>query len=200
MSIPDAATRPPQGLRARGLSLIELLMFMVIISVALVAILTVQVQSSRVSADPQMRKQALAIAEGLLEEISLARFTFCDPSDPNADSVTSASLCTTPEVAGPESGNTRPFDNVNDYVDAFGTAKSYSSDAAGAVYPSGYAAKVTITPETGLGPAGSPITPADATPANMNVLRISVEVSYRNASEKVILDGYRTRYAPNSVP
>ncbi len=185
---------------ARGISLIELLMFIVIISVALVAILRVQMQSSNMSADPQMRKQALAIAEGLLEEISLARFTFCDPTDPAADSAASPASCSIPEVVNQEAGaGGRPFDNVNDYVSNFGVAQAYTTDAAGAAFPVGYSATVTITPDAGLGPAGDPITPVDGTSANMDVLRISVAVSYRNG-DQVVLDGYRTRYAPNSVP
>lgn len=193
--------RRARSLLARGISLIELLMFIVIISVALVAILRVQMQSSNMSADPQLRKQALAIAEGLLEEISLARFTFCDPIDTAADSATSPAGCTVPEVVNQEAGaGGRPYDNVNDYVTSFGVAQTYTTDAAGALFPAGYAATVTITPDATLGPAGNQITPSDATSANMNVLRISVTVSYRNGADRVVLDAYRTRYAPNSVP
>lgn len=206
MSTSDIMLRPLPGPArwqrepARGISLIELLMFIVIISVALVAILRVQMQSSNMSADPQMRKQALAIAEGLLEEISLARFTFCDPTDTAADTAASPAGCTIPEVVNQEAGGSgRPFDNVNDYVTSFGVAQTYTTDAAGALFPSGYTATVTITPDATLGPAGGQITPADSTSANMNVLRISVAVSYRNGNS-VVLDGYRTRYAPNSVP
>lgn len=192
---PDRAGRLP----ARGISLIELLMFIVIISVALVAILRVQMQSSNMSADPQLRKQALAIAEGLLEEISLARFTFCDPTDPAADTAASPAGCAIPEVAGQEAGaGGRPYDNVNDYVTSFGVAETYKTDAAGAFFPGDYEVSVTITPDADLGAAGNKITPSDATSANMNVLRISVVVSYRNG--QVVLDGYRSRYAPNSVP
>ena len=183
---------------SRGISLIELLMFIVIISVALVVILNVQKQASNMSAEPQLRKQALAIAEGLLEEISLARFTFCDPTDNAADTATSPAACTLPEVAAQEAGgSSRPYDNVNDYVTSFGVAETYKTDAAGNLYPPEYEASVTITPDTNLGVAGDTIS-SDATSANMNVLRISVEVFYRGG--KVVLDGYRTRYAPNSVP
>lgn len=204
MYIPDPAPRrQSRFLRpGQGLSIIELLMFIVIVSIALIAILNVQIQSSRMSADPQLRKQALAIAEGLLEEITLARFTFCDPQDANADSAATPVACAIlPEVVGQEAGGVdRPFDNVNDYVDAFDIAKQYTGDAARFAYPTGYTVKVTISPDATLGPLAGPIAPADATSANMNVLRIRVAVTYPNSAEDLVLDAYRTRYAPNSLP
>lgn len=57
-----------------GISLIELIIFIVIISTALVGILLVMNQVTRSSADPLLRKQALAAAESLLEEIELQDF------------------------------------------------------------------------------------------------------------------------------
>ena len=76
----------------RGISLIELIMFIVIISVALTGILLVMNTSPRSSADPLIHKQALAIAESLLEEVELMPFTYCDPDDVNAASATSATV------------------------------------------------------------------------------------------------------------
>jgi len=58
----------------RGISLIELIMFIVIISVALTGILLVMNQVTRHSADPLIQKQAIAAAESLLEEIELQDF------------------------------------------------------------------------------------------------------------------------------
>jgi len=55
----------------RGISLIELIMFIVIVSVALAGILLVMNQITRHSADPLIHKQALAIAESMLEEVRL---------------------------------------------------------------------------------------------------------------------------------
>jgi MSHA pilin protein MshD len=59
------------SLLQRGISLIELIMFIVIISVALAGILLVMNKVMAHSADPLIRKQALAIAESMLEEIRL---------------------------------------------------------------------------------------------------------------------------------
>jgi MSHA pilin protein MshD len=64
------STNPP-SIFQRGISLIELIMFIVIISVALVGILLVMNQVVAHSADPLLRKQAIAVAEAMLEEIKL---------------------------------------------------------------------------------------------------------------------------------
>jgi len=61
--------------KQRGISLIELIMFIVIVSVALAGILLVMNVTTKGSADPVIHKQALAIAESLLEEIELQDVT-----------------------------------------------------------------------------------------------------------------------------
>lgn len=58
----------------RGLTLVELIMFIVIVSIALTGILLVTNQTSAHSADTLLRKQALAAAESLLEEIEARPF------------------------------------------------------------------------------------------------------------------------------
>lgn len=55
----------------RGISLIELIIFIVIVSTAMAGIMLVMNQVTRSSADPLIRKQALAVAESMLEEIRL---------------------------------------------------------------------------------------------------------------------------------
>ncbi|TCS39076.1 MSHA pilin protein MshD [Paucimonas lemoignei] len=185
--------------RQHGLSLIELIVFIMIVSVAVAGVLAVLNQNTRASADPLRRKQALAIAEALLEEVELARFTYCDPADAKAQTATSPADCASiPENAGPESGNARPYDNVNDYVAAFGSAQAYSTDVADGAFPSGYATTVTIQADSNLGPTGAKI-PSGGAPANMNALRITVRVNY-SATDAIILEGYRTRYAPEVTP
>lgn len=62
------------GLRGgaqRGVSMIELIMFIIIISLAVAGILLVMNKVTGHSADTLVRKQALAVAESLLEEIEL---------------------------------------------------------------------------------------------------------------------------------
>jgi MSHA pilin protein MshD len=84
--------------RSRGLSLIELVIFIVAVSAALTGVLNVFIQATLHSADPLARRQALAIAESLLEEIQLMPFTFCDPDDANAETAGAASGCATPAI------------------------------------------------------------------------------------------------------
>ncbi|RFP21691.1 hypothetical protein D0T25_10600 [Duganella sp. BJB488] len=177
-----------------GLSLVELVMFIVIVGIAVVGVLEVLSFGARSSPDPMRRKQALAIAEGMMEEVRQARFTFCDANDPAAElpTTTSPANCAIPEVLGQEINNIgRPFDNVSDY------AGNYTTDAAGNAFPVGYTANVAITADP-LGPAGAQIQ-SSATSANMNVLHITVTVTYINGGDPVVLDGYRTRYAPRSL-
>ncbi|MFL6675346.1 MAG: prepilin-type N-terminal cleavage/methylation domain-containing protein [Massilia sp.] len=188
--------------RARGLTLIEMLMFIVIVGIALAGILQVLAFTTRHSADPLRRKQALMIAEGLLEEVELAGFTYCDPRSDNADSATKSAECTIREAfgqGGAEPIGPRPYDNINDYVPAANTptaafdANGVLSDAnRNPLDVNGYTARLTITPEA-LG-AGADAIGAGGTSADTDVLRIRVEVSYDD--QVLVLDGYRTRYAP----
>lgn len=183
--------------RQAGVTLIELVVFILIVGIALLAIVGVMSLTTTNSADPLRRKQALMIAEGLLEEVALARFTYCQPGANNADTATSAAACDGGllENWGPEGGS-RPHDNVNDYAPGANQA-SAAFDVEGRLADAnsnpmaveGYSARVTITPQA-LGGIGAPGSSADT-----EVLRIRVEVSYGN--DKVVLDGFRTRYAPN---
>ena len=58
----------------RGFTLIELIMFIVIISIALAGILLVMNRVTAHSADPLILKQEIAVAESMLEEIELQDF------------------------------------------------------------------------------------------------------------------------------
>ena len=198
--------------RQRGLTLVEMIIFIVIISIASVGVLVVMNITSRHSGDAQLRKQALSIAEGILEEIEMARFTYCDPQDINASTAQNASViagnplyCNSVlESVGPETGNARPFDNVNDYVPtngSLGTPFAFNlNDVNNAGIPNivgAYAASVTISQATLSGLE----TDTGANPAIGSVLRINVIVTYGDQKQySVVLDGYRTQYSPNLMP
>ncbi|MCK9386955.1 MAG: type II secretion system GspH family protein [Sulfuritalea sp.] len=175
--------------RQRGFTLIELIVFIVIVSVALVGVLTVFNVTTKSSADPMIRKQALAIAEALLEEVMLQPFTVCDPDDATADTGTCTSVT---EAMGPDTNpngtletrasSTDPFDNVNDY-----NGLSTTTNVAG-----GGAALYTATVS---------VTAADLhtiTLASGNALLIRVSVAA--PGETIVVEGYRTRHSPNMLP
>lgn len=167
-----------------GLTLIELIVFIVIVSVGLAGILATYNTVVRGSADPMVRKQALAIAESMLLEIEQQPFTWCDPDDANVTTATSAAGCAGGTAAESRGSNTSPYDNVADYAGYTAPA----SDILGNVMP-GYNVSVAVTQAGGTGAFTG--FPADA------VLRIAVTVTGRG--ETVTLVGYRTRYAPNAA-
>ncbi len=180
--------------RSRGLTLIELIVFIVIVGVALAGSLTVLNITTKASADPLVRKQALALAESLLEEAMLQPFTWCDPDDAQAATAVSnavgATGCTsaaTVEGLGAEGGETRasattPFDNVSDYH-ALSTNLNIEG---GGTAPAGVSAVVSV--------AAAALNDI----ASANALLVTVTVTA--GSETIQLHGYRARYAPNSLP
>jgi MSHA pilin protein MshD len=203
--------------RQRGLSLIELIIFIVVMGIAAAGVLQMFNLATRSSADPVRRKQALLLAESYLEEVELARFTYCDPTDQNAASATSVAGCTDSahqETLGQETGGGgRPFDNVSDYSankntqspqQMFLNGAGQLSDVTGtALGLNGFTVTValdTLLATAALGPSGLQVS-SDTTASNLKALRITVKVVYgAGANDFVTLDGYRTRYAPNSVP
>ena len=181
----------PSRRRQCGLTLIELVMFIIIVGIAVTGVLLVMNVVSQHSADPMLQRQAQAIAEALLEEIQLQPSTYCDPDDANAATATSAAGCaTTPETLNPEPGETRftspQFDNVNDY-NGYSMSPIVDITNTAVAGLGGYTASVAITQDgAAFGLA------ADA------VLRIDVRA--QSGTTDITVTGYRFRYAPNAVP
>jgi len=61
--------------RPAGFTLIELVIFMIVVSIGVVGILSVMNTVVKSSADPMVRKQAAALADSVLEEILLKEYT-----------------------------------------------------------------------------------------------------------------------------
>lgn len=191
--------------RQHGMTLIELIVFIVIVSVALVGVLTVLNVTAKSSSDPLIRKQMLAIAEALLEEVELQPFTWCDPTDANVTTAVNFGGCATITegfgVSGLEAGQTRtsattPFNNVNDYngcgpgVAACNLAGPIPSISGTTSAAAGYSATITIAAATLNGIGGA----STASPT----LRIAVTVT--RGTDSIVLEGYRTRHSPNFIP
>ena len=177
-----AESRCPSRTAQRGLTFIELLFFIVIVSAGLAGILTVLNVTTSRSADPMVRKQMLAVAEGVMEEVRLQSFGWCDPDDANASTAANAAGCAGGTPAETRGNALTPWDQVTDYNGAVLT-----TSLAGTAFPAGYSAAVQVLQADNLnGVAGG------------EALRIQVTVSF--GAETLVLEGYRTRYAPNALP
>lgn len=150
----------------RGSTLIELIMFIVIVSVALAGILLVMNTTTKGSADPLLRKQALAAAYSLLEEVELQDF------------ISASGVTTTVTQANRASA----YHIVNDY-NTFATAGIFPiADAASAsAVLSNYNASVTVSPS------------ALGTIAAGSAVQIDVTVTTPNG-EAITATGYRAAY------
>jgi MSHA pilin protein MshD len=212
--------------RQTGLTIIELVIFMVVIGVASAGLMLVLNMGAKNTADPLRRKQAMLIAEGYMEEVRQAAFTLCYPEDANATTANAVGQCASPPGVQVQarSGIVRPYGNVADYATALGTPQRSFQKAGGddvdvngralgrddldATMGNSSLGAITTTltlnvlpagdTNAMLGPAGKQI----ASSANdLNVLRITVTTRYGSGDNDVIqLDGYRTRYAPRFVP
>jgi MSHA pilin protein MshD len=170
--------------------------FIVVVGIAVSGVLSVYSLNVRSSADPMLRKQALAIAESLLKEVLAKPYTYCDPDDANVETAQNASVgplgcATTPEGMGREVAqgesryaNLTPFDNVNDY-DGF-TMDPIADLSNNGVGLNAYSATVQVQ---------HPAVPLNGVPAG-EILLVTVTVN-APGNQGVSLSGYRTRYAPN---
>lgn len=187
-----------RSLFERGITLIEQIVFMVVISVGVIALVSTMGPMIKASADPMVTKQSLAIAESLLREVMLQPNTWCDPDDANASTAISYATCATnpqsslgPTPAGEtrNGGSGAIFDNVRDY---HGFKMDDVADPTGASIVSGYRAEVSVAQ------AGTVFGfVADAALAvTITVCRTTTPSSDCAGRESFSLTGYRFRYAP----
>jgi len=165
-----------KGRQTAGFTLIELIIFIVVVSVGLTGVLASLNISVKNSADPLRPKQALAIAEGLLEEILLK--SYCDPDAVGTD------LTRTPPICGTNGTEARSlYDAIEDYdTVTTGGGTDVTTNAVGGAWTANYTPTVTVTvTNTTLGPAAIP------------ALQIVVSVSY-DGTQVVSLTGYRTNF------
>ena len=155
-----------------GLSLIELIMFIVIVSVGVLGILSVLNVTVKNSADPMIRKQALAVAEAMLEEVLTKDF-----SNPPGGF--------TPATPGNPTQAERPsFDDIDDYnmTGAWNWTgvRSLLDTSTSIMGLASYTVTVTV--------AGAALNGIAA--ANSKAVTVTVT----GGNETVTLIGYRTNY------
>ena len=183
-------------------------MFIAIVGMALAGVLVVYNQAVRGSADPLVRKQALAVAESLLNEVLAAALHLLRPAGrrqrrrrrrrpatARAPAARQARRTRAAARSGPQpAGETRfsatdPFDNVADYHGYAMTAGIYGLDDGATPSP---ALEATPRASRSRAPGGSFGLASDGA-----VLRIDVQVSGRG--ETITLTGYRFRHSPNAT-
>jgi MSHA pilin protein MshD len=181
----------------RGLTLIEQIVFMIVIGVGVVGLVSVMGTMIRTSADPMVSKQSLAIAEAMLNEVLQQPNTWCDPDDANASTALSYAGCASvaQSTLGANAGESRnggagaAYDNVRDYA---GYAQDDVADPAGDFAVSGYRAEVAVA-EVG---ASFGVASDAALAVTVTVCRTTSPSSLCSGRESFSLTGYRFRYAP----
>lgn len=178
--------------RQCGITLVEQIIFIVIVSVGVIGLVSVMNPLIRNSADPMLTKQMAAVAEAVLNEALHQPFTWCDPEDATAGTALSYADCANPQntttrvpvsEARYDTGPGTAFDNVADYG---GFNMANVDDASGNNPMAGFAVNVAVAQ------AGAALGLADNTAA------LSVTVTVTRAGTTFSLTGYRFRYAPRS--
>lgn len=154
------------------MTLVELVVAIVIISVALTGVVLAFSATVKGSSDPLIHKQMLAIAEELIEEITLKPFEQSDP----------------PPTAGCDRS---AFNDIRDYQ---GYSCAPITDIEGTPMPGlgSYGVSVTVVDETSI--TGSTRVAALAGLGAGSALRITVTVT--NGAQSMQLLGWRTVPAP----
>ena len=98
-----------------GFTLIELIFFIVVVSVGLAGILSVMNTSVQFSAEPMARKQAMVLAESILEEVVQKDYADTDLLDPTL----------VPKAEHVKDTSRATMDDVDDY---HGTTESIFTD------------------------------------------------------------------------
>lgn len=122
-------TNLKNGTYQKGISLIELIIFIVIISIALTAITLIYINTTRYGADPMLRIRSIELAQTTLEEILLKAYDNNTPVGGGCVQMTNAATtrCTsgTTPASDPDAGtplgtdgeaNRSVFNDVDDYT------------------------------------------------------------------------------------
>lgn len=150
-----------------GFTLVELIVSIVVIAVAVTGVLLTVQFTTRHSADPVIRQQAVAIAEAYMEEIMLQRY-----EDPEQI-----------ETRGSEAGESRAtFDDVYDYntLPAGHEPRDQTDSPLGL---GNYQVSIRVT-NSSLGPSGNQTEAAE----------INATVRHDSASVSFTLTGYKAKY------
>ena len=159
--------------RQSGMTLIELIVAIVIISIGLAGVLLAYNTTVRHSGDPLVRKQMTAIADEMMEEILLKPFAQTLPNPPFA-------------------GCARlTYNDVRDY-DGYHATNVCDIEGNGIVALSGYDVRVSVSRP----PAASAVSLSGVAATD----QLTVTVNVTHGSDSYSLTGWRTCYAGPSWP
>lgn len=152
--------------REQGVTLVETVVAVLILSVAVGGLLLALQTAVRASSDPLVRKQMLAIAEGMLEEVLLHPYSAYSPANPSS-----------PPLSCGSAASRAAFATIGDYQNyaTNGICDLYGN----AVAPlAGYQLRVALTPAT-LGGSGFSLT------------AVKVTVTVTHGGESLSLSGWK---------
>lgn len=165
--------------RSHGVTLIELIVFIVVVSVGLAGVLAVFNTAVVGSANPLVRKQALVVAEALLQEVMQKSFQ----NDPTGDNAATPTLgCTPSTTPRCQLNNAVDRQNYNDVDDFNGFSQTGITQIDGTAVSdlAGYSVSVSVAPSA-LGSVAA---------ANAKLITVTASGS----GESIVLSGYRTNY------
>ncbi len=118
-------SRSPRRCAGAGFTLLDVLLVIVLLGIVAAALTTISARLSAQTSETLKMRQALALAQGVLDEVRHMPFPYCDPNDARARLATGAFLGGTGcaslvDGLGPEPGESRynaanRFDSVSDY-------------------------------------------------------------------------------------
>jgi type II secretory pathway pseudopilin PulG len=209
-SSPRRGARRP---RQAGFTLIDAIIIIVVIGTVAGAMTVLFARLGAQTAQTMRTAQALAFAEGLLNEVRAQPMSYCDPQDARArlassSAVGGAGCATQAETLGPEGAESRygagaatRLDNVGDYQGLTlpgpgcvgGLCDRAGNLLSGPAAPlAGCSARVATTPQAMPGIAALD---ANGRPQG---LRITVTVRCPGLADSVV-EGIRLRHSPNRV-
>ncbi len=131
--------RDEQNRRQLGVTLIEMVIFIVIVGIAVTAVMSVYISTTRTGADPMVRIRGIELGKSILEEILLKAYDNSTPLGGGCVQFSAGSRCTSGPSATAQSaagfgsdGETRAtFNDVDDYQNlAYCGANVSAADAA----------------------------------------------------------------------
>ena len=202
-------SRSPRRCAGAGFTLLDVLLVIVLLGIVAAALTTISARLSAQTSETLKMRQALALAQGLLDEVRHMPFPYCDPNDARARLATGAFLGGTGcaslvDGLGPEPGESRynaanRFDSVSDYQGFAmpGPGCAGLCDLNGVVLNAtgpliGCSVLVTLAAQALTG-----IAALDAN-GRPQTLRIVVAVTCPGAPP-VYAEGLRVRHAPNLI-